>query len=121
MNRRDSYEAYWADQNDVPAESMAQYRCEDDRQYRLPKMARGFRIWCAALDALEEFQRQRISRLVQSGQSGTVVSIQPLADRTEFALPYEKFNSFTALLADNRMSSNKTLQDFLARKSQFEE
>lgn len=119
MNRRDSYEAYWADQNDVPAESMAKYRCDDDRQYRLPKMARGFRIWCAALDAADEFHRR--SRLIQIDQSENVVPIQPVADKIEFVVLSEKFDSFTALLADNQMSGNKTLQDFLSRKSQFED
>lgn len=53
MNRRDSFEIYWAEQNDVPVETMAQYRCDDDRQYRLPKMASRYRVWRAALDSVE--------------------------------------------------------------------
>lgn len=52
MSRRDSFEAYWSAQHDVPVESLAQYRCDDDRQYRLPKMAGRFRVWCAALDSV---------------------------------------------------------------------
>lgn len=52
MNRREGFERWWADRNDVPVDTMEQYRCDDERQYRLPEMARKYRVWCAALDSV---------------------------------------------------------------------
>ena len=52
MNRREGYEAYWAAQHGVPVESLDQYRCDDERQYTIPKMASRYRVWCAALDSV---------------------------------------------------------------------
>lgn len=74
MNRRDSFESYWSAQHDVPVESLAQYRCDDDRQYRLPKMASRFRVWCAALDSvvvlLPGYQEPRSGEEMSEFQSG---------------------------------------------------
>lgn len=117
MNRRESFEAYWADQNDVPPESMEQYRCDDERQYRTPMMARNYRIWCAALDAADTYNRRAL--LVHIDQSENVTPILPLADRTEIVLPNEKFDSLTRALEDNKLADNKRLQDLLNGKGRW--
>lgn len=119
MTRQERFEQIWSDFHAVPAESLVQYRWITQDGYRLPDMAAHYRTFCAALDSVEEDHRR--AELVQIDQSENVVPIQPIADRTEFVLRYEKFDSFTSQLADNPISGNKTLQDFLARKSQFEE
>jgi len=62
MNRREGFEAYWAAQHGIPVESLAQYRCDDERQYTLPKMASRYRVWCAALDCKEAMDLDAVAR-----------------------------------------------------------
>lgn len=51
MSRQQSFEKYYAEQHDVPAETMAQYRWKDKDGYRLPGIAAGYRNFCAGWDA----------------------------------------------------------------------
>jgi hypothetical protein len=52
MTRQDRFEAIWADQHAVPAESLKQYRWITQDGYRLPDMAAHYRTFCNTLDSL---------------------------------------------------------------------
>ena len=51
MTIQELFEQRWADLHDVPVESMPQYRWKDREGYRLPGMAKGFRMFCAGFEA----------------------------------------------------------------------
>lgn len=50
MNRRESFEAAYADAHDMPVETFAQYRMGDT--YRLPGIAKCWRFWNLAIDSV---------------------------------------------------------------------
>lgn len=52
MSRQESFERHYAEQHDVPVESMAQYRWAEKDGYRLPAIAAHYRTFCAALDSV---------------------------------------------------------------------
>lgn len=54
MSRQESFEQHYADQHDVPVESMAQYRWKDKGGYRLPGIAAAYRNYCAGWNAHAE-------------------------------------------------------------------
>lgn len=51
MTRQELFEQFYADQHDVPVETMAQYRWKDQDGYRLPGIASAYRSYCAGWDA----------------------------------------------------------------------
>ena len=51
-NRMESFESSWAERHDIPAESLVQYRHATKDGYRLPDMAKHYRTWCLAIDAV---------------------------------------------------------------------
>lgn len=51
MSRQQSFEKYYAEQHDVPAETMVQYRWAEQDGYRLPGIAAAYRNYCAGWDA----------------------------------------------------------------------
>lgn len=53
MNKQESFEKHYADQHDVPAETMVQYRWAEKDGYRLPGIAAAYRNYCAGWDARE--------------------------------------------------------------------
>ena len=52
MNRQQAFEAIYAKQHDVPAESLVQYRFESKEGYRLPMIASHYRTYCDTLDSI---------------------------------------------------------------------
>lgn len=52
MNRQQAFEAIYAKQHDVPAESLVQYRFESKDGYSLPGIASHYRTYCDALDSI---------------------------------------------------------------------
>ena len=52
MNRQKAFEAIYAKQHDVPAESLVQYRFESKEGYSLPMIASHYRTYCQALDSI---------------------------------------------------------------------
>lgn len=52
MNRQQSFEAIYAKQHDVPAESLVQYRFESKDGYSLPGIASHYRTYCDTLDSI---------------------------------------------------------------------
>lgn len=52
MNRQQAFEAIYAKQHDVPAESLVQYRFESKDGYSLPMIASHYRTYCEALDSI---------------------------------------------------------------------
>lgn len=50
MSRQEYFEKFYAEQHDVPAETMAQYRFKDKDGYRLPGMAAAYRNYCSGWD-----------------------------------------------------------------------
>lgn len=53
MNRQDIFEAHYASQHDIPAESLQQYRWVNQDGYRLPGISAAYRNFCAGWDACE--------------------------------------------------------------------
>lgn len=51
MTRQESFEQHYADQHDLPVETMAQYRWAEQDGYRLPGIAAAYRNYCAGWDA----------------------------------------------------------------------
>jgi hypothetical protein len=51
MSRQESFERHYAEQHDVPVESMAQYRWAEKDGYRLPGISAAYRNYCAGWDA----------------------------------------------------------------------
>lgn len=51
MSRQQSFEKYYAEQHDLPAETMVQYRWAEQDGYRLPGIAAAYRNYCAGWDA----------------------------------------------------------------------
>lgn len=51
MSRQQSFEKYYAEQHDVPAETMVQYRWAEQDGYRLPGISAAYRNYCAGWDA----------------------------------------------------------------------
>lgn len=52
MSRQQAFEAIYAKQHDVPAESLVQYRFESKEGYSLPGIASHYRTYCDALDSI---------------------------------------------------------------------
>lgn len=52
MSRQQAFEAIYAKQHDVPAESLVQYRFESKDGYSLPGIARHYRTYCDTLDSI---------------------------------------------------------------------
>lgn len=52
MNRQQAFEAIYAKQHDVPAESLVQYRHKSKDGYNLPGIASHYRTYCDALDSI---------------------------------------------------------------------
>lgn len=52
MNRQQAFEAIYAKQHDVPAESLVQYRHKSKDGYNLPGIASHYRTHCEALDSI---------------------------------------------------------------------
>lgn len=52
MNRQQAFEAIYAKQHDVPAESLVQYRFESKEGYSLPGIASHYRTYCDTLDSI---------------------------------------------------------------------
>ena len=58
MNRQQAFEAIYAKQHDVPAESLVQYRHKSKEGYNLPGIASHYRTYCEVMDS-EEIQTLR--------------------------------------------------------------
>ena len=52
MNRQQAFEAIYAKQHDVPAESLVQYRFESKDGYSLPGIASHYRTYCETMDSI---------------------------------------------------------------------
>jgi hypothetical protein len=52
MSRQQAFEAIYAKQHDVPAESLVQYRLESKDGYSLPGIASHYRFYCLAMDSI---------------------------------------------------------------------
>lgn len=52
MNCQQAFEAIYAKQHDVPAESLAQYRHKSKDGYNLPGIASHYRTYCDTLDSI---------------------------------------------------------------------
>lgn len=52
MNRQQAFEAIYAKQHDLPAESLVQYRFESKEGYSLPGIASHYRTYCETLDSI---------------------------------------------------------------------
>ena len=52
MSRQQAFEAIYAKQHDVPAESLVQYRFESKEGYSLPGIASHYRVYCLAMDSI---------------------------------------------------------------------
>lgn len=52
MTRQQAFEAIYAKQHDVPAESLVQYRFESKDGYSLPGIASHYRTYCDTLDSI---------------------------------------------------------------------
>lgn len=52
MSRQQAFEAIYAKQHDVPAESLVQYRFESKEGYSLPGIASHYRFYCLAMDSI---------------------------------------------------------------------
>lgn len=55
MSRQQAFEAIYAKQHDVPAESLVQYRFESKEGYSLPGIASHYRTYCQTLDSIVVF------------------------------------------------------------------
>ncbi len=53
MSRQQAFEAIYAKQHDVPAESLAQYRFESKEGYSLPGIASHYRTYCMVMDSFD--------------------------------------------------------------------
>lgn len=58
MSRQQAFEAIYAKQHDVPAESLVQYRFESKEGYSLPGISSHYRTYCMVMDS-EEIQGLR--------------------------------------------------------------
>ena len=52
MSRQQAFEAIYAKQHDVPAESLVQYRHKSKDGYNLPGIASHYRTYCDTLDSI---------------------------------------------------------------------
>lgn len=52
MSRQQAFEAIYAKQHDVPAESLVQYRHKSKDGYSLPGIASHYRTYCDTLDSI---------------------------------------------------------------------
>lgn len=52
MSRQQAFEAIYAKQHDVPAESLVQYRHKSKEGYNLPGIASHYRTYCETLDSI---------------------------------------------------------------------
>lgn len=58
ISRQQAFEAIYAKQHDVPAESLVQYRHKSKDGYNLPGIASHYRTYCEVMDS-EEIQGLR--------------------------------------------------------------
>lgn len=121
MNRRDTFEMVYAEAHDWPIETIVQHRMGDT--YRLPLIAKCWRFWNLALDSegqesMVSVADDRVSQAIAIHQSENVVSITPIADRTEFVLAGEAFNKFTELLDG---PNDDAVQNLLSRKPRWDD
>lgn len=63
MTRQEAFEQFYAEQHDLPAETMAQYRWKDRDGYRLPGIAAAYRNYCAGW---EEGSKQKNTAITQA-------------------------------------------------------
>lgn len=70
MTRQESFEQHYANQHEVPAETMAQYRWAEQDGYRLPGIAAAYRNYCAGWD----------DREIQAHAEIEDINLQALAD-----------------------------------------
>lgn len=54
MSRQQAFEAIYAKQHDVPAESLVQYRHKSKEGYNLPGIASHYRTYCETLDSISK-------------------------------------------------------------------
>ena len=52
MSRQQAFEAIYAKQHDVPAESLVQYRHKSKEGYNLPGISSHYRTYCDTLDSI---------------------------------------------------------------------
>lgn len=52
MSRQQAFEAIYAKQHDVPAESLVQYRHKSKEGYNLPGITSHYRTYCETLDSI---------------------------------------------------------------------
>lgn len=52
MSRQQAFEAIYAKQHDVPAESLVRYRHKSKEGYNLPGIASHYRTYCETLDSI---------------------------------------------------------------------
>jgi len=62
MSRQQAFEAIYAKQHDVPAESLVQYRHKSKEGYNLPGIASHYRTYCEALDSIVVELPERIPK-----------------------------------------------------------
>lgn len=80
MTRQQAFEAIYAKQHDIPAESLVQYRHESKDGYNLPGIASHYRFYCLAIDS-EEIQalRKNAERYhwIRQGEGEAVIIVDP--------------------------------------------
>ena len=81
MSRQQAFEAIYAKQYDVPAESLVQYRFESKEGYSLPGIASHYRFYCLAMDSEEIDNLRKDSERLDwlCGQSRPVVEGQTMS------------------------------------------
>lgn len=81
MNRQLAFEAIYAKQHDVPAESLVQYRHKSKDGYNLPGIAGHYRFYCLAMDSEEIDNLRKDSERLDwlCGQSRPVVEGQTMS------------------------------------------
>lgn len=62
MSRQQAFEAIYAKQHDVPAESLVQYRFDSKEGYSLPGIASHYRTFLKALEYFENITGVKISK-----------------------------------------------------------
>lgn len=61
MSRQEAFERHYAEQHDVPVESMAQYRWAEKDGYRLPGISAAYRNYCASYDQANSERTAHVS------------------------------------------------------------
>lgn len=68
MSRQQAFEAIYAKQHDVPAESLVQYRHKSKEGYSLPGIASHYRTYCMVMDSEEIKELRKDAELHQQIQ-----------------------------------------------------